>query len=167
MIGLDTNVLVRYVTQDDPVQSPKASRLIESLTTASPGFVSLVSVVELVWVLQSSYQSAKSEVVAVLETLLRTRELTVEHPDVIWQALRRFTSTRADFADCLIERCDPYRPLPSEPLPGEPPSPLRLPSGCAFHPRCRHARAVCAEVLPPTHVVQTHRYSCVLEEPLL
>ena len=60
MIGLDTNVLVRYVTQDDPVQSPKASRLIESLTTASPGFVSLVSVVELVWVLQSSYQSAKS-----------------------------------------------------------------------------------------------------------
>lgn len=105
MIGLDTNVLVRYVTQDDPVQSPKASRLIESLTTASPGFVSLVSVVELVWVLQSSYQSAKSEVVAVLETLLRTRELTVEHADVIWQALRRFTSTRADFADCLIERC--------------------------------------------------------------
>ena len=105
MIGLDTNVLVRYVTQDDPVQSPKASRLIESLTTASPGFVSLVSVVELVWVLQSSYQSAKSEVIAVLETLLRTRELTVEHAEVIWQALRRFTSTKADFADCLIERC--------------------------------------------------------------
>ncbi|WP_010176262.1 PIN domain-containing protein [Pseudomonas sp. PAMC 25886] len=105
MIGLDTNVLVRYVTQDDPVQSPKASRLIESLTPASPGFVSLVSVVELVWVLQSSYQSAKSEVIAVLETLLRTRELTVEHAEVIWQALRRFTSTKADFADCLIERC--------------------------------------------------------------
>ncbi|NWD23895.1 type II toxin-antitoxin system VapC family toxin [Pseudomonas yamanorum] len=105
MIGLDTNVLVRYVTQDDPVQSPKASRLIESLTTSSPGFVSLVSVVELVWVLQSSYQCAKSEVVAVLETLLRTRELTVEHAEVIWQALRRFTSTKADFADCLTERC--------------------------------------------------------------
>jgi len=51
MIGLDANVLVRYVTQDDPVQSPKASALIESLTTLSPGFVSLVSVVERVWVL--------------------------------------------------------------------------------------------------------------------
>ena len=61
MIGLDTNVLVRYVTQDDPVQSPKASALIESLTTVSPGFVSLVSVVELVWVLQSCYPSARSE----------------------------------------------------------------------------------------------------------
>lgn len=48
MIGLDTNVLVRKVTQDDPVQSPKASELIESLTAFAPGFVSLVSVVELV-----------------------------------------------------------------------------------------------------------------------
>ncbi|WLI08367.1 MULTISPECIES: PIN domain-containing protein [Pseudomonas] len=105
MIGLDTNVLVRYVTQDDPVQSPKASALIESLTTLSPGFVSLVSVVELVWVLQSCYQSTKSDVVTVLETLLRTRELTVEHAEVIWQALRRFAANGADFADCLIERC--------------------------------------------------------------
>ncbi|MGY2373408.1 PIN domain-containing protein [Pseudomonas sp. SDO524_S393] len=105
MIGLDTNVLVRYVTQDDPTQSPKACELIESLTTASPGFVSLVSVVELVWVLQSCYQSAKSDVINVLETLLRTRELIIEHAEIVWQALRRFTSNKADFADCLIERC--------------------------------------------------------------
>ncbi|MCU1785004.1 type II toxin-antitoxin system VapC family toxin [Pseudomonas sp. 13B_2.1_Bac1] len=105
MIGLDTNVLVRYVTQDDPVQSAKASELIESLTTASPGFVSMVSIVELVWVLQSCYQSAKSDVVTVLETLLRTRELTVAHGEIIWQALRKFVANKADFADCLIERC--------------------------------------------------------------
>jgi len=105
MIGLDTNVLVRYVTQDDPVQSAKASELIESLTTASPGFVSLVSILELVWVPQSCYQSAKSDVVMVLETLLRTRELTVEHAEIIWQALRKFVANKADFADCLIERC--------------------------------------------------------------
>lgn len=105
MIGLDTNVLVRYVTQDDPVQSPRANELIESLTSFTPGFVSLVSVVELVWVLQSCYQSARSDVVTVLETLLRTRELTVEHAEIIWQALRRFTASNADFADCLIERC--------------------------------------------------------------
>jgi len=105
MIGLDTNVLVRYVTQDDPVQSAKASELIESLTAFAPGFVSLVSVVELIWVLQSCYQSAKGDVVTVLETLLRTRELTIEHAEIIWQALRRFTASTADFADCLIERC--------------------------------------------------------------
>ena len=105
MIGLDTNVLVRYVTQDDPAQSAKASQLIESLTAASPGFVSLVSIVELVWVLQTCYQSAKSEVVMVLETLLHTRELTAEHADIIWQALRKFIASKADVADCLIERC--------------------------------------------------------------
>ncbi|WP_411379412.1 PIN domain-containing protein [Pseudomonas sp. MPB26] len=105
MIGLDTNVLVRYVTQDDPAQSAKASELIESLTAASPGFISLVSIVELVWVLQSCYQSAKRDVVMVLETLLHTRELTVEHADIIWQALRKFIASKADFADCLIERC--------------------------------------------------------------
>ncbi len=65
----------------------------------------MVSVVELVWVLQSCYPSAKSDVVTVLETLLRTRELTIEHAEIIWQALRRFTASKADFADCLIERC--------------------------------------------------------------
>ncbi|MGA1464036.1 MAG: PIN domain-containing protein, partial [Steroidobacteraceae bacterium] len=51
MIGLDTNVLVRYIMQDDPKQSPKASTLIESLSADHPGFISLVSVVELYWVL--------------------------------------------------------------------------------------------------------------------
>ena len=105
MIGLDTNVLVRYVSQDDPVQSPKATALIESLTAEEPGFIAMVSVVELVWVLQSCYRATKSEIVAVLETLLRTRELVVERAEVMWQALRRFSGSNADFADCLIERC--------------------------------------------------------------
>ena len=47
MIGLDTNVLVRYIMQDDPQQSLKATRVIESLTKERPGFIALVSVVEL------------------------------------------------------------------------------------------------------------------------
>lgn len=104
MIGLDTNVLVRYVAQDDAKQSATASKLIESLTVSAPGFIALVSIVELVWVLQSSYKSSKSEIVLVLETILRTRELTVENAETVWQALRRFTDSNADFADCLIER---------------------------------------------------------------
>ncbi|KAF0206118.1 MAG: hypothetical protein FD173_432 [Gallionellaceae bacterium] len=103
MIGLDTNVLVRYVAQDDAKQSPKASRLIESLTTDSPGYVSLVSVVELVWVLAGCYALSKDEICEVLETLLRTKELVVANADIIWKALRLFKSGKADFADCLIE----------------------------------------------------------------
>ncbi len=104
MIGLDTNILVRYVAQDDPKQSPKATRLIESLTADAPGYVSVVSVVELVWVLLGCYASTKGEVCEVLETLLRTKEIVVAHADTVWKALRLFKEVKADFADCLIER---------------------------------------------------------------
>ncbi|PHX44052.1 ABC transporter ATP-binding protein [Pseudomonas sp. NZIPFR-PS2] len=81
-----------------------------------------------------------------------------------------FTAPRHPYTAALIQaipEIDPHRPLPTEPLPGEPPSPLNLPAGCAFHPRCRHARTMCSVVLPPTHFLHEHRYSCVLEEPLL
>lgn len=105
MIGLDTNVLVRYIAQDDQVQSSQATDLIESLSSDSPGFIAMVSIVEMVWVLQSCYQSTKSEIVSVIETILSTKELVVERAEVIWQALRRFSDSKADFADCLIERC--------------------------------------------------------------
>lgn len=102
MIGLDTNVLVRYVAQDDTMQSPKASAIIESLTSEEPGYVSLVSVVELVWVLTGCYSSTKSEICEVLETLLRTKELIVAQAETVWKALRQFKENNADFAHCLI-----------------------------------------------------------------
>lgn len=105
MIGLDTNVLVRYIAQDDPQQSPRASALIEALTVDAPGFVSLVSVVELVWVLTSCYGSTRAEVSHMLETLLRTRELVVAQAETVWKAVRVFKDSKADFADCLVERC--------------------------------------------------------------
>ncbi|TCV80213.1 PIN domain-containing protein [Sulfurirhabdus autotrophica] len=104
MIGLDTNVLVRYIAQDDPKQSPKATRLIESLTVDAPGYVSVVSVVELVWVLSGCYKSTKGEICEVLETMLRTKEIVVAHADTVWKALRLFKDGKADFADCMIER---------------------------------------------------------------
>lgn len=104
MIGLDTNVLVRYIAQDDPRQSAKATRLIESLTDDAPGYVSTVSIVELVWVLMGCYASTKSEICEVLETLLRTKEIVVAHADTVWKALRMYKESKADFADCLIER---------------------------------------------------------------
>ena len=104
MIGLDTNVLVRYIAQDDPVQSSKATRLIEPLAADDPPHASLVLGVELVWVLTGCYASAKAEICMVLETLLRTKEIIVENADVTWKALRLFKASDADFADCLIER---------------------------------------------------------------
>ena len=104
MIGLDTNVLVRYIMQDDARQSSLATRLVESLSVESPGFVPLVSVVELAWVLSSAYELDRSQIVEAFETLLRTKEIVVERAETVWKALRVFQSANADFADCLIER---------------------------------------------------------------
>lgn len=104
MIGLDTNVLVRYIAQDDAEQSPMATMLIESLTVDAPGYISAVSVVELVWVLSGCYGSSKGEICEVLETLLRTKEIIVANADTVWKAVRIFKEGKADFADCLIER---------------------------------------------------------------
>ncbi len=104
MIGLDTNVLVRYIAQDDPKQSPRATRLIESLTAEAPGYVSVVAVVELVWVLSGCYGSSRAELCAVLKTLLRAKGIVVSNADTVWKALRMFADGKADFADCLIER---------------------------------------------------------------
>jgi predicted nucleic-acid-binding protein len=103
VIGLDTNVLVRYITQDDAVQSPKATRLVESLAAENPGYVGLVSLTELVWVLTGCYSSGKEELVAVLEGLLRTKGLLVEDAEIVWKAVRLFKVGNADFADCLID----------------------------------------------------------------
>jgi predicted nucleic-acid-binding protein len=104
MIGLDTNVLVRYIMQDDARQSPLATRLVESLSADSPGFVPLVSVVELAWVLSSAYELDRAQLVQAFEGLLRTKELVVDRAETVWKALRTFQRASADFADCLIER---------------------------------------------------------------
>ena len=104
MIGLDTNVLVRYIMQDDALQAELATALIESLTVDEPGFVPLVALIELVWVLSSAFDLVRSQVVQALETLLLTKEIQVENAEVVWRALRLYRASAADFADCLIER---------------------------------------------------------------
>jgi predicted nucleic-acid-binding protein len=104
MIGLDTNVLVRYIMQDDAKQSLLATRLVESLSAEAPGFVPLVSLVELAWVLPSAYELNRAQLVEAFEGLLRTKEIVVDRAETVWKALRVFQSGNADFADCLIER---------------------------------------------------------------
>jgi len=104
MIGLDANVLVRYIMQDDARQAAKATTLIESLSAAVPGFITLVSVVELVWVLSSCYDLNRSQIAQSLEVMLRSRQLVVDQAEHVVRALRVFREGSADFADCLIER---------------------------------------------------------------
>jgi predicted nucleic-acid-binding protein len=104
MIGLDTNIIVRYLTQDDHIQSLLATRLFESLTPEEPGFVSTVALIETVWVLRSFYDISRNDLQRILDTLLRTRGVVVERSDLVWMALSAHSRGNADFADCLIER---------------------------------------------------------------
>jgi len=103
MIGLDTNVLVRYLTQDHPEQASKASRLIETRCTKDePGFISLIVLCELVWVLRGAYGYEKRLVTEVLERIMETRELKVEAEQTARSALSAFRRGPADFADYVI-----------------------------------------------------------------
>ncbi len=105
MIGLDTNVLVRYIMQDDKRQAVLAGKLIEGFTEESPGFISLVSVVELSWVLGTTgYALSKSQLIEALNKLMAVDSLIIERIAVVAGAVRAYKQGKADFADYLIER---------------------------------------------------------------
>ncbi len=107
MIGLDTNVLVRYLVDDDPEQSPRAAALVErALEEGERLFVPQVVLCELVWLLESAYRYSREEIASVLGDLLRTRQLVIEDLDVARKALDRYAERGGDFADyVIVERC--------------------------------------------------------------
>ena len=110
MIGLDSNVLLRYIVQDDPRQADAATRLIEDgCTTEDPAYIGAVVLAELAWVLRGPYGYDRLQVAAVLRQILRTIEFVVEEPTVAWAALAEFESGSADFADCWIGNCNRAR----------------------------------------------------------
>jgi len=103
MIGLDTNVLVRYFAEDDAAQCVRAVRFIEShCTLQNPGCISTVTLVELVWVLSSGYGYARSDVSNLLEAILETSVFHVQEVDCVRAAIERYRSGKADFADYFI-----------------------------------------------------------------
>ena len=103
MIGLDTNVLVRFLTFDDPGQSPRAAQIIEQeLSEDDPGFVSSVVLAELSWVLESRYGQGRAAIAEVMEGLLRLDCLWLEHRRAVATAVTAAAESNADFADALI-----------------------------------------------------------------
>ena len=103
MIGLDTNILVRYLAQDDPVQSARASEIIEGrLTGEEPGFISVVAVAETVWVLQRAYRMADAAIALVIEQILAADALLVECEQQVFDAMIALKEGRGSFADALI-----------------------------------------------------------------
>jgi predicted nucleic-acid-binding protein len=105
MIGLDTNVLVRYLTHDEPAQFAKAAAMIDAATDRGEQLVVNTAVLcELVWVLGTAYSYSREEIARALEQIFATAQFEVERLDEARQALGDFRSTKADFSDALIGR---------------------------------------------------------------
>ncbi len=103
MIGLDTNVVVRFLAQDDELQSPIATRIFSRLTRENPGFISSVVLAEVSWVLTRAYRLTRSALAEAIEGLLRSAEIKTENAEAAWRALGQFQSGRSvEFADAFI-----------------------------------------------------------------
>ena len=108
MIGIDSSVVIQYIAKYDERYSQdlakKAETFVDSLSAECPGFITLISLVEMVRTLQGGYLVNKGQVIEFIETLLRSKEVIVENAEVAWQAVRAFSTSDADFAACLNER---------------------------------------------------------------
>lgn len=105
MKGLDTNVLVRYIVQDDPAQFAAAAHLIDhAADTGEQMIVAPIVLCELVWVLESAYGCVRAEVWDILEKILRTGQFEILEKDLIWKAWNDYKSGKGDFADYYLGR---------------------------------------------------------------
>ena len=103
MIGLDTNVLVRYLAQDDAIQARQATQIIErQLTEERPGFISLVTMVETVWVLDRVYGLSNQEIAAAVERILQADTLLVQNEQEAFTAMIALKTGAGSFSDALI-----------------------------------------------------------------
>ena len=103
MIGLDTNVVLRYLLQDDAQQTPLANRIVdEILSERNPGFLNLATVLEIVWVLRSLLKRTPSEIATHLEQLLAADSLEVQNEQQVFDAAFALKRGMGEFEDALI-----------------------------------------------------------------
>ena len=101
MKAVDTNVLVRYLVQDDPRQGKKAAASIEGAARAAePILIGNIVLCETAWVLDSAYGYSRAEIHSALEKILQSSTFQFEAKDLLWAALEQYRSIKADFADC-------------------------------------------------------------------
>ena len=102
MIGLDTNILLRAVTQDDPAQTPLARALVASLDEASPGYVNTVVLVEFTWSLRTRHKYRRTAIIDAVEAMLQSAAFIVADRNAVNAALTRSRDDGLHFADALI-----------------------------------------------------------------
>lgn len=104
MIALDTNVVVRFLVEDDREQSERARAFLESQNRAGePCLITDIVVCEIVWVLESCYRFDRAEIYEVLRSLLRARQLRFQSADLVARALQRYAKGKADVSDYLLD----------------------------------------------------------------
>jgi predicted nucleic-acid-binding protein len=103
MTGLDTNVLVRYLTQDDRAQARKANALIDGAAGKGESLhLDVVVLCELVWVLRGAYSFGKETVVGALERLIDAAQFSVDDRDLLRETVGAYRAGRGDFADYVL-----------------------------------------------------------------
>jgi predicted nucleic-acid-binding protein len=109
MIGIDTNVLVRYLTEDDQAQALKASALIEQHAGERDSmFLNNIVLCELVWVLERGYKYNRNLITSAIRQLLLTEEFKFENLEVLWLSIDEYENTKMDFSDILIGRTNSH-----------------------------------------------------------
>ncbi len=109
MIGLDTNVLIRYLAQDDPAQSKAAAVFIEkNCTKDQPGIINHIVLCETVWVLKKAYKYNKKIIIDVLKSILTVSEFEIPNRDIVDKAFEKYKEGKADFSDYLIGEINCY-----------------------------------------------------------
>jgi predicted nucleic-acid-binding protein len=103
MIGIDTNVLLRLIVEDDVKQARLAQKSMEKhCSEEEPGFINSIVLVEIVWVLERSYKYSRIDIVSALEAIFQVKELSVQSPNEAWEALHQYRNDEAGFADLYI-----------------------------------------------------------------
>ena len=102
MIALDTNVLIRYLTRDNPEQAEAARALLQGLTINNPGFICREVVIEVVWVLERSYRFRRERIANIVVELVATDTLVIEDDNDVAQAAAAYREGSADFSDLMI-----------------------------------------------------------------
>jgi predicted nucleic-acid-binding protein len=102
LIGLDTNLLVRFFITDDAVQQTKVDAIMRSLSVEKPGWIGLAVLMELAWVIRSTYRVDKNGIIQIFNSLLTRNELILEQADVVRQAIHLYQNSNVSFGDCLI-----------------------------------------------------------------
>ncbi len=113
MIGVDTNIWVRYFTRDHPIQSPAAKKFLDDTCGLDcQAWLSAIVLCELTWVLRKSYKYSRTEISSVIRKLLDSPEIVVEKSNVVEEALKTYTASNVGFSDCLIGRLNINNSVP-------------------------------------------------------